>query len=188
MGFGFRIPLPHIPPIIQKINPVSAVVRIVEHPIQAIKNPITTISSLTPITAIAHEAIKTVPSLPIGKILEKAKEEAQSVSTGAFHTAQVISKEIIKAPIEAGKVVVKTGSVIVSPLEKAVVGVGGIAEDIVKGGVGMVKGVSHGVGGLFGDLKWIILGVVGIIGVVVVMKGKELMESGTEMMKSYKQK
>jgi hypothetical protein len=160
----------HIPPIIQKMNPVAGITHVVMHPTELIKNPISTISRITPITAIAHDAIKAVP---ISTIIEKAKEQAPLIGT-TFHKMEELTKEIVKKSADitvgASKVVYNTGDKLVSKVEKGIVGVASIPID-------MVKGVSHGVGGLFGDIKWIILGVVGITAVVIVMKGKELMEA-----------
>jgi hypothetical protein len=159
-----------------KVNPIVSAVKIIQHPSEIIKNPISTISHLTPITSIIHEeAKKIVPSIPLPELITKAKEIAKVSIVKTESIASIIAKK----PLDiAGDIVHKTEKVGESVIKGAM--------SIEKKAESIIGGVSHGVGGMFGDIKWIILGVVGIVGVVVVLKGKELLETGSEVMKNYK--
>jgi hypothetical protein len=106
------------------------------------------------------------------------REEAPLVGT-ALHRIENITKEIIQKPVDLGKVIVNTGEKVITKTEKAIMKIESKAESVIGSTVhgigGVVGSVGKGVGGLFGDIKWIILGVAGIAAVVVVMKGKELL-------------
>jgi hypothetical protein len=150
----------HVPPIIQKINPISTIVHeaqhIISNPIETIKNPIKTVSSIVPAIALTKEITQ---SVSISSIIQQAKEKVMLPAVAIAKKSEDLAKVIVHESVDVAK---KS----VSVTEKAVVGTVHQAESLVKG-------VTHGVGGLFGDIKWIIIGVVGITAIVVVMKGKE---------------
>jgi hypothetical protein len=140
-------------------NPITTAIKVVEHPSEIIKNPITTITHLTPITSIIHEeAKKLVPSIPLPELITKAKEIAQVSIVKTESIASIIAKK----PLDiAGDIVHKT--------EK-------IGESVVKGAMSIekkaesiVSNTTHGITGMFGDLKWIMIGGA-VIAFVVMMK------------------
>ena len=72
MGFLRRLgntvvhnPIAKAAQVVIRNNPIATAVHIVQHPVEAIKNPISTITHSNPITAIIHEEAKKIAPAPI---------------------------------------------------------------------------------------------------------------------------
>jgi hypothetical protein len=190
MGFLRRLgssivhnPIASVVKEVVKVNPVVQAVHIIQHPVEAIKNPIKTITSITPIAVVAKELDKVVPIshvvkeaekiVPISQIIKEVKMVIPPVPVvELFKKAEEKTLEAVKM---AGKVPLNVGKAVIHTTEKA-------GDVVIKGAMSIehkaesiISSVGHGVGGLFGDIKWVLIGGMAIVGLVVAFKGKELL-------------